>query len=189
MTRKIHLNINNIHLSYIRRRTILPLLAHLGVGLAAKPLEPRIPTWILVVSAFLPDVLSLILFPIATPWLTHGLLMTLIWIGFAIGLTRIVVIKQNRTRKSTDPSVTPIPVKRTVLLIGGLILSHWILDVIGWPLTAWLPNSGKVPLFFDDAIAIGLGVYRTWTGALIMDLSFLVIGIVIYIKYRRNSNR
>ncbi len=45
------------------------------------------------------------------------------------------------------------------------------------------PNATGVPLLFDDTVNIGLGVYSTWFGALLMDIGVFAVGLIIYIYY------
>jgi len=78
---------------------------------------------------------------------------------------------------------------KTITIIGLLVFSHWVLDFIGWPMSALDPNAPGVPLLFDDAVNIGLGVYRTWIGALSMDLGVFFIGLGIYIHYMKRIKK
>ena len=78
----------------------------------------------------------------------------------------------------------------TTLIIGILVFSHWVLDFIGWPMSAIDPNATGVPLLFDDAVNIGIGVYRTWFGALLMDIGVFVFGLGLYFHYiKKVKNR
>jgi len=63
----------------------------------------------------------------------------------------------------------------------------WILDFIGWPLSVWVPDPTGIPFFFSDTPNYGLGVYRTWTGALIMDLGILLFGILIFNSWKNKA--
>jgi hypothetical protein len=47
------------------------------------------------------------------------------------------------------------------------------------------PNATGVPILFDDAQHIGLGVYSTWIGGLGMDLGFFIVGLLIYYHTRK----
>lgn len=69
------------------------------------------------------------------------------------------------------------------IVIGLLVLSHWVLDFIGWPMSVIDPNATGVPLLFDDTVNIGLGVYSTWFGALLMDIGVFVVGLAVYFHY------
>lgn len=165
----------------------MPLLAHFGMGFAAKAVDPRIPTWILVVSALLIDILAGLLFLLSWLWFTHGMLMAIVWTLIAMGITWIVVSRYNKRQSADNKDFIIFPVKRTTLLIGLLVFSHWILDAIGWPMVMYNPDSPGVPILFDNTYTIGLGVYRTWTGAVVMELGFLLLGLVLFFKFKNQK--
>lgn len=162
----------------------MPALAHFGIGLLTKRLAPQIPLWTLLVSAMFIDLLSFVfLFAI---WISHGLFMSVIWTIIAMLITALITMRlnlkneQDKTKKSTIWNNVDF---NTTLIIGLLVFSHWVLDFIGWPMSVINPSATGVPLLFDDAINIGLGVYSTWIGALLMDLGVFVVGLVVYIHY------
>jgi len=52
------------------------------------------------------------------------------------------------------------------------------------------PNATGVPLLFNDAVNIGLGVYSKWFGALLMDIGLFFLGLGLYIHYvKKIKNR
>jgi hypothetical protein len=162
----------------------MPALAHIGIGLAVKRFAPQIPLWALLLSAMFIDILSFIfLFAI---WISHGLFMSIIWTLIAMIITSIITMRlnskndQGKKNKSTRWSMINL---HTTVIIGLLVFSHWILDFIGWPMSVIDPNASGIPLLFDDAVNIGLGVYSTWVGALLMDIGVLVVGLGIYIYH------
>lgn len=154
----------------------MPLFAHFGIGLMAKRLSPETNVWGLMVAAMVPDILAvLIIFIIPpginpTPW-THGLMMDLIWALVAGIITFLITHK-----------------KKTAILIAILVFSHWVLDFIGWPLLAVMPdiNTG-VPILFDMNLTAGLGLYKTLAGALIFEIGVFSMGIIIYILTKRQE--
>ena len=160
----------------------LPLFAHFGVGFAGKIFNPRIPTWALLVSALLIDIIAFTTFFFAATWFSHGLIMSIIWTLFGMGITLIVVQRHNSKQKPSGNSKVEFSPTYTALIIGCLIFSHWILDCIGWPMIFYNPESPGVPLFFDQTPAIGLGLYSTWPGAIATEIGVLIIGILIYRK-------
>ncbi|MFX0029913.1 MAG: hypothetical protein ACFE8B_11930 [Candidatus Hermodarchaeota archaeon] len=162
----------------------MPALAHIGIGLAAKRLFPKIPLWALLISTMAIDLLVGPFF-FAT-WITHGLFMSVIWSIFAIVITILVKMRlnsKNEQDKGSNSSNWNREVLYPSLSIGLLVFSHWVLDFIGWPMNVIDPNATGVPILFDDTITIGLGVYRTWVGALLMDIGVFVAGLIIYLHY------
>jgi len=160
----------------------MPALAHLGIGLATKRLAPHIPLWILLISSMFIDLLSFIF--LSAIWISHGLFMSVVWTILAMIITAFITIRINikneksKLNKLVSWSMVDL---NTTLIIGLVVFSHWVLDLIGWPMSVINPNATGVPLLFDDAINIGLGVYRTWIGALSMDLGVFFVGLGIYI--------
>jgi len=146
----------------------MPALAHVGIGLAAKRVDPEMPTWGLIVSVMFLDIIAMILYGFNDLiWFSHGLIMAVIWTIIAVVI--IGIISHNL---------------HTSLFIGLLVFSHWVLDFIGWPMTfgGLNPAATGVPISFDMTQTIGLGVYSTLIGALTMDLGVFIIGLIIYIK-------
>jgi len=152
----------------------MPLLAHIGVGLASKYFAPKINVFALICAAMVPDIVSLFfILPIFPPgsytvW-THSVFMGTVWALLAGVITYIF---------SRD--------KRASLIIGGLALSHEIMDIIGWPLTGFLPSmTQSIPIFFDINQTIGLGLYSTVAGAYITDIVVFVVGLIVFIYSKK----
>lgn len=153
-------------------------LAHLGVGLAAKRLAPDVNAGALVVAAYGIDIVwagfwaaGLEQFPgpgvsATAPW-SHGLFMAVIW-SAAAGLLALA-ISRNR---------------RTSLLIGLLVFSHWVVDFIAKPMTYTFPDDVGVPLFFAGSPVVGLGVWGTAVGQTIGEYGTALLGFLIYLVTR-----
>ena len=158
----------------------MPALAHLGIGFATKRFAPQIPLWALLVSSMVLDGLSFVF--ISALWITHGFFMSIIWtILFILITTLITYHLKIRKEEQKNLSLFSMEIWNISIIIGLVVFSHWILDFIGWPMSAIDANATGVPLLFDDAVNIGLGVYSTWVGALLMDLGVFAVGLVIYI--------
>jgi hypothetical protein len=149
-------------------------LAHLGVGLAAKPAAPKVPVVVLVVSAYTIDFIWSVFFftglerlpepnsPTTNPW-SHGLFMAVVWSVLA-GLVA-ALISRNR---------------RTSLMIGLLVFSHWVVDFISHPMTAVFPGDTGLPLLFEGSPTVGLGMWRTQLGVNIGEYGTLIVGLIVY---------
>ena len=162
----------------------MPALAHLGIGLATKRFAPQIPLWALLISSMVLDILSFFL--ILAIWITHGLFMSVVWSIIAMLVTALTTIriKSNKGQdKIENLTIWRAEILHISVIIGLLVFSHWVLDFIGWPMNVILPNATGVPLLFDDAVNIGLGVYSTWFGALLMDIGVFVVGLAVYFHY------
>ena len=160
----------------------MPLLAHIGVGLMAKKALPKIPLWALLVCAMGPDIIAGFLF--FTPiWTSHGVFMGIIWSIFSAIITFLILIITSKKKidNKEKNSIKPDKIPLTSILIGLLVFSHIFLDFVGWPMSVIDPTRiTGIPIFFDVTQTIGLGVYKTWFGALSMEFGFLIIGIIVY---------
>jgi hypothetical protein len=147
-------------------------IAHLGVGLAAKRVAPKAPVWALVVAAWAIDLVFGVFVMLGMEQLpgpgvagspySHGLLMAVVWSVLG-GLVWLLATKD----------------RRTALLVGGVVFSHWIVDFISKPMFAAFPSDTGLPLLFDTAHTYGLGLYRTALGQNIGEYGTLVVGAVI----------
>jgi len=168
----------------------MPALAHIGIGLVAKRFVPQIPLWALLISVMVLDILSFIfLFAI---WISHGLFMAVFWSIIAMLGTALITLRQkshNEQDKKKNSAIWSMEILHTSLIIGLLVFSHWVLDFIGWPMSVIDSNATGVPLLFDDAVNIGLGVYSTWLGAILMDIGMFVVGLGIYIHYLKKVKK
>jgi len=168
----------------------MPALAHIGIGLATKRFTPQIPLWALLISTMGIDILSFI-FLFAT-WISHGLFMAVLWSIISILITVFIRIRLTSKRdqdQGKNPSIWRIDTWQISIIIGLLVFSHWVLDFIGWPMSAINPNATGVPLLFDDTVTIGFGVYSTWFGALLMDIGVFLLGLVVYIHYLKKVKK
>jgi hypothetical protein len=149
-------------------------LAHAGVGLASKRIAPKVPVWILVVAAYVLDFIWSIFFfagierlpepnsPTTNPW-SHGLFMAVVWSVLISLITAFI---------SRD--------RRTSLIIGLLVFSHWVVDFISHPMTAVFPGDTGLPLLFEGSPTVGLGVWSTQMGVNIGEYGTLILGLVVY---------
>jgi len=159
------------------------LAAHFAMGIGAKKFNRKIPLLLLFVSAMLPDILlySLSIFPgfraDAVYW-THGLFMCAVW-SLAAALAAYPIFRNIRTS----------------IAAGLLVMSHWVLDFISWPLASPDGNgfiTGGIPLMFRGSPETGLGLFSTparfITGEIIglMIIAFFVFQI--YYKDRRKNS-
>jgi hypothetical protein len=158
-------------------------LAHLGVGLAAKPVAPKVPLVVLLVSAYVIDIVWGVFFfagieHLPQPGLTttsawsHGLFMSVIWSVLAALLAALI------SRNA-----------RISIVIGLLVFSHWVVDFISHPMTAVFPGDTGLPLLFEGSPTVGLGVWRTQLGVNIGEYGSLALGLVIYMLTLRKLRK
>ena len=153
----------------------MPAIAHVGVGFAAKRLTPNIPVIYLIIAAELIEIVFFVLvaagiesmpLPDKSPFspYSHGVFMGIIWSLVAALFT--FLISKN---------------KKVSIVIGILVLSHTILDIIASPKLAFYSTDTKMPVFFNDSLSVGLGLFKYKTFALISEFGFLLAGLLIYL--------
>ena len=124
-------------------------IGHLAPAFAAKPMIPRVPLWVLLIAAETNDLLYFLftslgiepktvitmdftqgvkhLTPVSYPW-SHGFFMSIVWTAIATALAFLFY----RDR-------------RTSLMIGLVVFSHWLLDFL---------MRSNLPLFFDRSTQV-----------------------------------
>lgn len=150
-------------------------IGHLAFGFAAKPLEPKVPLGVLLAATEVLDILW-VGFSVtgidpgvngASP-LSHGLFMSVIWSAMAALI--VGLIYRNR---------------RSGMIAGLLVFSHWILDLITHPMGAVFggnPLPPDLPLLFNGSPQVGFGLYNhSFTVATAADLGMLILGVILYV--------
>ena len=67
----------------------MPALAHIGVGLGSKKVFKGVPLWALLVSSIFLDLLTIVFSSVY--WITHGLVMSVVWSVVAFLFTALIV--------------------------------------------------------------------------------------------------
>jgi hypothetical protein len=149
------------------------LVGHLAVAFGAKTLEPRVPLGAAVAAAFGLDLLCSILLLVGLesvrvqpgdtaftslsfvsyPW-SHSLLVVVVWSGLAMLVTQRVYGSW-----------------RAGAVVGSLVLSHWILDVI--------THRPDLPLWPGGPM-VGAGLWNSIAGTLLVEGSLLAFGVWLY---------
>jgi hypothetical protein len=152
-------------------------LAHIGVGLAAKRIAPKVPVIFLILAAEALDLIfGVFVFlkmehmpaaagaaPVINPW-SHGLFMAAVW-SLIFGVITMLIIRNSRTS----------------LIIGLLVFSHWVIDFISHPMTYVFPGDAKLPIFFEGSPLVGLGLWNSALAVNIGEYGMLAFGVIIYI--------
>jgi hypothetical protein len=171
------------------------LFGHCAVGLAAKPAAPKVPLAVLLLATLILDILA-IAFGFAGiesaktgfPW-SHGLFMSAIW-SVAAALLGARIFRDYRAGA----------------VIGLLVFSHWVLDLISHPIPfpsfSWRtwqwsyghPLPPDLPLLFSGSRKVGFGLYNTISAvdATVLELGMLLLGAAVYARYivkRRKGER
>jgi hypothetical protein len=151
-------------------------IGHFAAGLAARPLAPRASLGTLFLASQFIDLLwpALLLLGVErvriepgitamTPLdfvhypVSHSLLAVLGW-GAALGLGYYALRRQ----------------RREALVLGLLVASHWLLDA--------LVHRPDLPLYPGDSPLVGLGLWQSVPGTLVVELSLFALGTGIYLR-------
>jgi hypothetical protein len=161
-------------------------LGHFAVGLAAKPAAPKLPLGVLLLATEIPDILALTLGYAgvegkaggALPW-SHGLFMCAVWSAVA-ALVSARIFRDYRGG----------------VVVGLMVLSHWLLDFISHPIpfasfswSKWQWDYGHsllsdLPLLFSGSPTVGLGLYNriSAVAATVLEFAMFVVGAAVYAR-------
>jgi membrane-bound metal-dependent hydrolase YbcI (DUF457 family) len=96
---------------------------------------------------------------------SHSLVALLVW-GVIFGALYAVL---NRTGT------------KTALILAGLVVSHWVLDVV--------THRPDMPIALGDSIRIGLGLWNTPVLAVVTEMSIFATGIWLYAAHTKARDR
>ncbi|MFX1277558.1 MAG: hypothetical protein ACFE9Z_14915 [Promethearchaeota archaeon] len=163
----------------------MPALAHSALGMIIKRYTPQIPLWAILLSVNLIDIIYFILFfsNIIEVYWSHGLFMVIVWSTIAMLITFSIAKYFNSRRNHNQKKRSTKIIFKISVIIGFLVFSHWILDLIGWSMT-----GNGIPLLFNDSQKIKLeflnfGEYNLLISAIVIEIGPFIIGLAIYIHY------
>lgn len=157
-------------------------VGHLAVALGSKKIESKVPLAVAVAAAFGIDLLWPILLLtgaesvriapgitaftpldfVSYPW-SHSLAMVLVWSVLAALVAKAWL-------KDT----------RVALVLGALVLSHWILD--------WVTHRPDLPLWPGGPL-VGLGLWNSVPATLAVEGSLLAIGVWAFLSATSSAGR
>ncbi len=95
---------------------------------------------------------------------THSLFAVILWaIGFALFYLYF-------KRK-----------KKEALVLGVLVISHWVLDLV--------VHRPDLPLTLNSKIFLGAGLWNSLPITLVLEFGLFILGIILYLKTTQNSDR
>jgi hypothetical protein len=158
-------------------------IGHFAVAFAAKRAAPRTSLGTTFVAAQLADLLWPIFLllgweqvriaPNPNPFLTleftsypwsHSLLMELVG-GVILGAAYFAITKYGRG----------------ALIVGALVPSHWILDLIA--------HRPDLPLYPGGSARLGLGLWQSPAATIVVESVIFVAGLVVYSRATRARDR
>jgi membrane-bound metal-dependent hydrolase YbcI (DUF457 family) len=158
-------------------------IGHYAVAFAAKKAAPRTSLGTLIAAAQLIDLIWPVLVlmgvervavepgnTVVTPLnfqhypYTHSLVAVLGWAALASGLYWILT----RYRAGA-------------ITIGLAVVSHWVLDL--------LTHMPDLPLFPGGGPKLGLGLWNSLPGTILLELTLFTVGVLLYIGVTRARNK
>jgi len=162
-------------------------LGHFAVGLAAKPVAPKVPLGALLLTTEILDIFAVVLTfagiegaaGAGNPW-SHGLFMSVAWSVVAALLAACLYRNY-----------------RAGVVVGVLVLSHWVLDLISHPIPfpsfswrSWQwsfghPLPSDLPLLFGGSPKVGFGLYNRISAvqATALEFGMFLLGATAYVMY------
>jgi membrane-bound metal-dependent hydrolase YbcI (DUF457 family) len=157
-------------------------IGHFAVGFAGKKIAPRAPLAGLLLAALFADVLWPVLVAVGAehvrivpgdtvytplefvsyPW-SHSLLMLIIWGGFFAAYYR------------ARPDG-----RRIGLVLGALVVSHWVLD--------WITHRADMPLW-PRGPKYGLALWNNPGATMAVELAMFAVGVFLYAKSTRARDK
>lgn len=157
-------------------------IGHFAVGFAGKKAAPKASLAALLLAALFADVLWPVLVAtgaeqvriapgntvytplefVSYPW-SHSLLMLILWGALFAAFYR------------GKPDGM-----RTGLVLGLLVVSHWVLD--------WITHRPDMPLW-PRGPKYGLGLWNSVAGTMIVEIALFVVGVFIYARATRARDR
>ena len=163
------------------------LVGHYSAGFAAKAAAREVPLWVLFLAAQLVDVLWALLVlagiervelvpgitasnPLDLQHIpyTHSLVAVVAWSALAVLAFRL--LGASRSSRSTRAT-------RAALIVGAVVLSHWLLD--------WITHRPDLPLAPGlDASKVGLGLWNHAAAAYLVEAALVVAGAALCLGAR-----
>jgi membrane-bound metal-dependent hydrolase YbcI (DUF457 family) len=158
-------------------------LGHFGVGFGAKAAVPTTSLGTLLLASQLIDLL----------WPTL-LLLGLEQVAIAPGITRVTPL--DFTHYPISHSLAAVLVwgllfgvayhalrrsPRGALVCGLAVVSHWLLDL--------LTHRPDLPLAPGSGVRVGLGLWGSLAGTVLVELAVFAVGVYMYLRTTRASDR
>lgn len=159
------------------------LIGHYAVALGTKKVAPKISLGTLFVAAQFLDLLWPIFLllgiehvriePGNTPFtpldfydypLTHSLAGAILW-SLVLGAVYFA-IRRNRSN---------------ALIVGAVVFSHWLLDL--------LTHRADLPLWFNGSVKVGLGLWYSVAGTVVVEFGIFIAGIILYLRATKAKDK
>jgi hypothetical protein len=158
-------------------------IGHFAIAMAAKKVEPTVSLGTLFLSAQFLDLLwpTLLLIGVEHVSIEPGIskLTPLAFTDYPISHSLLAVIGWSLLFGLFYYFITKN--RSAALLVGGLVLSHWLLDVI-----VHIPD---LPLYPGQSPKVGLGLWNSVPLTILIEGGIFVGGVVLYINTRKGQGQ
>jgi len=158
-------------------------LAHYGLAMAAKGVSRRESLGTTVLAAQWLDLLwpILLLLGLERVRIVAGLMeaSTLDFVHFPFSHSLLAVVAWALALGGLYFIITQR--RRGAVVVGSLVLSHWLLDL--------LVHRPDLPLWPGSAVKVGLALWQSVAVTLALELGCLTLGILIYTRVTRPKDR
>ena len=160
-------------------------IGHFALGFAAKRAAPAVSLGTLFLACQFADLLwpNLVLLGVEhlaiSPGITavtpldfqsypysHSLVALVVWGAIAAVLYKVM-------HRATPTGV--------LLVVAGLVVSHWVLDVIS--------HRPDMPITIGSETRLGFGLWNSRPATILVELAMLVVGLVIYVSTTKPRDR
>lgn len=157
-------------------------IAHFGVGFAAKKIAPKVSLGTLFLAAQFIDLLwpTLLLLGLESVRIQPGatVVTPLLFEHYPISHSLLAVIVWGALVASIHLWLKRSP--REAVLLGVLVLSHWLLDL--------LVHQPDLPLMPGGEMRVGLHAWSSLPLTLMLEVSFFAAGVWLYARATRAND-
>lgn len=152
-------------------------IGHYGPSFACKAWKPVVPLWVLFVAVQLVDIVwaVLVLLGIEKVRIVPGITATnpfdLYYMPFTHSLPGAIFWSVGAA--VVYRAVAPAQKWTAAAIVGGAVLSHWVLDLV--------VHRPDLPLY-DDAYKVGFGLWNYPAIAFLLEIALLFGGIALYLR-------
>ena len=159
-------------------------IGHFALGFGAKRLNPALSLGTLFLTCQLADLIwpTLVLLGVERveidPGNTAFTPLNFVFYPYSHSLTALLlwgIIFGGAYRAAYDAT------RWTALLLGGLVVSHWVLDFVS--------HRPDMPLSIDDHEKVGLGLWNSVPATIAVEGLMFAIGLAIYARSTRARDR
>lgn len=158
-------------------------IGHFAAGMAAKKIQPELSLWVLFLAAQFLDLLwpTLLLLGIEHVVISPGIskVTPLDFVDYPISHSLLIVIGWSFLFCGVYYLITKNP--KGAVLVGVLVLSHWVLDLI-----VHIPD---LPLYPGQSPKVGLGLWNSTILTALVEGILFIAGIILYIKAKKNRQQ